>query len=148
MAALFFALVAYLILLSLVCSAALWLGGPDERRVTLSLLIAVAATSFAAAFGSGWRQLEVGVLVVDAVFFGVLLLIARRSRKFWPIWAAASQLAGTLAHLPRNWEAGMSWQLYASSQPFWVAPLLVALVIGTVGEVQRQRRPLGAGSME
>lgn len=133
MVALFIGLVAYLVGGVTVCAIAFVLGGNDERTVAKGLLLAAFATQLASVFGgTHWDGANWGVIAVDAAFFVWLAAVACRSVKFWPMWAAASQLAGTVAHVPAILIPGFDKRLYLFSQPIWVVPLLAAILIGSL----------------
>jgi hypothetical protein len=81
--------------------------------------------------GSGWYGPEIDVMAVDAAAFIAFVAIAYRSTKFWPIWAAASQLVATITHWVVILNPSIVRTLYMTAQPFWIFPILVALAIGT-----------------
>jgi hypothetical protein len=110
-----------------------------ERRVATALMIAVFATITAPLVGSKFQGPNWGVIVIDIIFLIVLVVIARQSTRFWPIWAAASQLGGCLAHLPAILNPEIPKHLYGATQPFWIWPLMASLLIGALS-VHRQRR--------
>lgn len=139
MAFLVLALVVYVVAVSLVCAAAYLRGGPNERAAASALLIAAALTQVAALSGNHWRGPEYGVMLVDVAFFGVLVVIALKSTRYWPIWAAASQLVGTLTHLPAVFGPSIPMETYASTQPFWAFPILAAIAWGTWEQVTGSR---------
>lgn len=90
----------YVVFLAGSCALALILGGRTERLVAVAFIVAAIATNLASALGSHWHGPNWGVIGVDLLFLVVLTIVACRSIRFWPIWTAASQLAGCLAHLP------------------------------------------------
>ncbi|MGN6819164.1 MAG: hypothetical protein ACTHJR_10905 [Sphingomonas sp.] len=136
---LFIGLVVYVIVFPALCVFAWFRGGVTERRVATAYMIAAIASIFADLFGNHWRGPNWGVIIVDIVFLVVLIVIARQSTRFWPLWAAASQLAGCLAHFPAIMNPAFPKELYVSTQPYWAVPLLVSLMIGSIS-AHRQRR--------
>jgi hypothetical protein len=135
---LFIGFVLQLFALPSLCTFAWFRGGVTERRVATALMIAVLATIAAPLVGSKFQGPNWGVIVVDIALMIVLIVIARRSKKFWPIWAAASQLGGCLAHLPVIMNPEIPKHLYGATQPFWIWPLMTSLLIGTI-YAHRQR---------
>jgi len=127
------ALVFYAVLLITTCVYAIWKGGHDERAAGVALLAAAAATQIGSIAVPRWEGPEYGLILVDILFFLILLAIAHRSASFWPLWAASAQLVGTLTHLIVLMEGTIIAQVYATAQPFWAFPLLIALGIGTWG---------------
>lgn len=136
---LFVGLVFQVIALPTLCAFAWFRGGVTERRVATALLIAVIATTTTGLFGTHWHGPNWGVITVDVVLLIVLVVIARQSTRFWPLWAAASQLGGCLAHLPAIMNPELPKHLYGATQPFWVWPLMVSLLIGALS-AHRLRR--------
>jgi hypothetical protein len=136
---LFSGFVLQLLALPTLCTFAWFRGGVTERRVATALMIAVLATIAGPLVGSKFQGPNWGVIVVDVVLLVVLVVIARQSRRFWPLWASASQLGGCLAHLPVIMNPGLPKHLYGATQPFWIWPLMVSLLIGAIS-AHRQRR--------
>lgn len=125
--------------LPILCAFAWFRGGVTERRVATALFIAVIATTTTDLFGTRWRGPNWGVITVDVILMIVLVVIARQSTRFWPIWAAASQLGGCLAHLPAILNPEIPKHLYGATQPFWIWPLMTSLLIGVLS-AHRMRR--------
>ena len=121
------------------CAFAWFRGGVTERRVAAAVLIAVIATTTTDVFGTHWQGPNWGVITVDVILMIVLIVIARQSTRFWPIWTAASQLGGCLAHLPAILNPGIPKHLYGATQPFWIWPLMTSLLIGALS-AHRLRR--------
>jgi hypothetical protein len=132
MVALYIGLVVYALVFPSICAFALVRGEATERQVAIAFLIAAAASMFVAAFGKIGHGPNWNVIVVDGLFLIALVIIARRSTRFWPLWAAASQFAGFLAHVPVIIDPTVPKEIYLSTQPFWAFPLLGSLLIGTV----------------
>ncbi len=136
---LFIGFVLQLLVLPTLCMFAWFRGGVTERRVATAITIAVIATIAGPLVGSKFHGPNWGVIVVDVILLVVLVVIARQSTRFWPIWAAASQLGGCLAHLPVIINPELPKHLYGATQPFWIWPLMVSLLIGAIS-AHRQRR--------
>jgi len=129
---LFVGLVLQVFALPALCAFAWFRGGVTERRVATALFIAVVATTTTDFFGTQWQGPNWGVIVVDVILLIVLVVIAGQSTRFWPIWAAASQLGGCLAHLPAIMNPELPRHLYGATQPLWAWPLMVSLLIGAI----------------
>jgi len=145
---LFTGFVLQLLALPTLCTFAWFRGGMTERRVATALLIAVLATIAGPLVGSKFQGPNWGVIVVDVVFLIVLIVIARQSTRFWPIWTAASQLGGCLAHLPAILNPEIPKHLYGATQPFWIWPLMASLLIGVLSahRLRRVREKSGGPS--
>jgi hypothetical protein len=70
-------------------------------------------------------------MTVDVLAFIAFVALAYRSKKFWPIWAAASQLVAVLTHWAIALDPSVVRTIYATAQPFWAFPVIAALAIGT-----------------
>ncbi|MES2339612.1 MAG: hypothetical protein V4537_16090 [Pseudomonadota bacterium] len=117
-------------------------GGWSERAAAIALLVAVIATQLAALIEPA-RGPQYGVMLVDAALVVALFGVSARSKGYWPIWATASQLIGTLTHGAAILRPRISIELYASTQPFWVFPLLAAIAAGTFN-YRRDRKRLSS----
>jgi hypothetical protein len=116
------------------CVFALIKGGRTERAAVGIIVAGVLLSQVASKLGNHWQGFEGPVMAVDAVMFVAFVALAKSSRKFWPIWAAAAQLIGTTTHLVVLFEPSIPLAVYASTQPFWAVPVIVAMVVGTRGE--------------
>ena len=137
MSPLLIALLLYLVVLMGTLAYALQKGGKDERSGAITLLILALFTQVFSVIGptgkmgQGWGGPEIDVMVVDAAGFIAFVAIAYRSEKFWPIWAAASQLVAVLTHWVVILNPSIVRSVYATAQPFWVFPVIAAIAVGT-----------------
>lgn len=124
--------------LALSCFVALRWGGFDERLAAIGFILAVIVTN--SVTDGSYGHTETGVLIVDiSVFFG-LLVLALRSDRFWPMWAAAFQLVGTMVHIGSMTQTGdFAWAYYVALT-FWTFPVFVALGAGTWFEGRSRRQ--------
>jgi hypothetical protein len=119
------------------CGAALKWGGIDERLTAAALVVATLASNVADT--TAYVRTETGMLVVDVLLFFGLLALALRSDRFWPMWAAAFQLVGTMFHFASMTESGdFAWAYYVALI-FWSYPVLIALGVGTWLEGRHRR---------
>ncbi|MDR6624167.1 hypothetical protein [Caulobacter segnis] len=77
---------ASLVGLLITTGAALWRGGPPERLAAVAMILAWFATGL---FYKShlWFGPQTPVFLVDMTLLGVLLFIALRSDRWWPMWA-------------------------------------------------------------
>jgi len=87
-----------LVMLATACSVALWRGGASERIAAAAMAAAWIATPFVESDGQQVGA-QLGVLMVDIALLAVLLALALRSIRWWPMWAAAFHAVGALMHL-------------------------------------------------
>jgi len=144
---LFIGFILQLLVLPTLCAFAWFRGGVTERRVATALMIAVVATITAPLVGSKFQGPNWGVIVIDIVFLVVFVVIARQSTRFWPIWTAASQLGGCLAHLPAILNPEIPKHLYGATQPFWIWPLMTSLLIGVLSAHRLRRMKEKSGGL-
>ena len=121
------------------CYLAYKYGGFDEQ-ITAGAF--VAATIISRIVQTNYAHTETGVLVVDLALLAGLVVLALRSDRFWPMYAAAFQFVGTLVHIGSMTEQGDYAWAYAVGLVFWSYPVMAALMAGTWLE-GRNRRMLG-----
>lgn len=129
-------------LLLLVALFALAKGGRPERHVALILLgMLVANLGFAWISG---RWTDYGVFpwfrfILDLTGFALILAVALRADRWWPLWVSGVQLLAVLAHLLRAVDASIPPLVHAVMErwPFWIA--IVITGIGTYLHHRRQR---------
>ena len=118
------------------CGTALWLGRTSERWTAIVLILASIASLVAQS--SKFFQPESGILLIDLALLGYLVLLAMRSDRFWPLYAAGFQIIGTLIHVARITDDSIFQSAYATGQIFWSYPVLLTLAAGTWLEARRR----------
>ena len=104
-------------------------GGLDEKLASSGFVIAGLASNLVS--NSYYGHTETGVLVVDVALLVGLMMIALRSDRFWPMWAAAFQAVAVTVHIASLAETGNFAPAYAVGLIFWTFPVLIALMVGT-----------------
>jgi len=122
-----------------VCAYALWRGGQPERFVAIIFLIA-APLSSAVYSGDLWHGMQIGIFAVDVVMLGLLLAIALRANRYWPIGIVAMQLLQVIGHLLKLADPYMPTLLYWISSVVWAYPMLILLLLGTLRHRNREKR--------
>jgi len=128
-------------LLLVTCAYALWRGGAPERIAAGAMALAYLATL--ASYGplpSRFARVEIGVLVVDTLLLVVLVSVAAKADRAWPMALAALQLDSVGVHLARLLNLEMIRVTYALMLAMWSYPMLLVLVAGTWRHCQRRRR--------
>lgn len=119
---------------------ACWRGGAPERLTGLALLLAALATTLLPPAAPVWyARLEVGILAVDLVLLGVMLVITLHADRYWPIWVTALHALGTGSHLARALNPDVVSLAYAVLTTAWSYPILLVLVVGTHRHSRRIR---------
>lgn len=129
----------YLSLIALALSAGVafkW-GGLDERIASTSFIFATLASKLLT--HSDYGSTELMVLAVDSLLLIALVILALRSDRFWPMWAAGFQLVGTSVHFASMTETGDFAWAYAVGLLFWSYPVMLALGVGTWLEGRHRR---------
>ncbi len=123
------------------CGYALWRGGSPERIVGGSLILAYVATLVSySALANRFFGVERGVFAVDVVLLAVLIAVAIRADRAWPLVVAALQLDTVGAHVVKTFDVGMIRVTYALLIAIWSYPMLLALGFGTFRHQLRLRR--------
>jgi len=81
----------------LAAGVALWRGGWPERWAGAAMLMAWIATA-ALHHGLQLWGVQEGVMTVDILLLAVLLFLALRSDRWWPLWACAFQGLNVVLH--------------------------------------------------
>lgn len=117
------------VMLTSSCFIAWQWGGWEERIVAVAFVLASLASN--AANNSLYTHTETGILFVDLAVFAGLVVLALRSDRFWPMYAAAFQLVAVTVHVASMTEHGNFAWAYAVALTFWTYPVLIALMAGT-----------------
>jgi len=132
--------ILYLLLLLGCVGLAMWLGSATERwGGAILFLESIASPLVAQPHHARWHSIEPGILLVDFLGLAAFLILAIRSRRFWPIWAAAFQLLVVAANLAEASRTSSKAIGYALNEQFWAYPMLILLAIVSVrGHLRRQ----------
>ena len=128
-------------LLAVSCLYALLRGGAPERWGAIIYAVSALLTTAAVSpWHSRYLSIELGVLVVDLAMLAVLVLLALRAERFWPLWVSAFQIIGTAAHAIKAWDPALLRLGYAFAMSLWSYPMLLLLVAGTWCHRRRLKR--------
>jgi len=124
--------VVYQVLLLACWAYALVRGGPPER-IGVTILVAGSYLTMAAAsaFHTGFRSVEVGILIVDLLCLAAFLALALRADRFWPLWVAALHAIGTAAHAVKSFDPDIVSRTYAFMLAIWAYPMILLMIAGT-----------------
>lgn len=104
-------------------------GGRQEQAAGLAMLAAWVLSPFVADTGD-WLHPQVGILLVDLALLGLLLWIALRTDRYWPLAAAALHLLGTVMHAVYMADPSILPRAYITVSVLWSYLVLAALVLG------------------
>lgn len=116
------------VVMFVVCSGAFIRGGVEERLTAGGLLTNVAATVVLR--DPSWPQLQRAGFAIDVLFLVLLLVIALRTVKFWPLAAAGFQLLAVLTHVAKMIDPELEQWAYITAIVIWTYLLLIALGVG------------------
>lgn len=100
-----------------VCGLAVWRGRDDERLAAGGYLAAWALT--VVVFKDRSRDIQWAVMIIDACLMILFLVLAMRSRRYWPLFAAGFQLLAIATHAARALDAGISGWAYLTAGLVW-----------------------------
>lgn len=112
-----------------VCAIAAW-RGRDLERLAAGAYLAAWALSLVA-FRAGTRGTQWGVMVIDVVLLVGLVVIALRTRRFWPLFSAAFQLLAVVTHIARALDSAVSGWAYQTAGIIWGYLVIIAIGYGS-----------------
>ena len=137
----------YFSLLGLVFALALWRGRRDERIVaSTAVLASIASLLLLRHRADIYLGIETSVLLVDLSVLVVFVWVALASKRFWPLWVAGLQLTTMFAHVMKAVNVDLMPTAYAVAAQFWVYPILLILLIGTLRTPRATRHAAGTPS--
>lgn len=122
-----------------VCAIAVRRGGPHERLAAGGLLAGWALTMVV--YRSQFSQTEWGILLVDAALLTLLVWVALRSERFWPLFAAGFHLLAIVTHVANIVDQGVGAWAYLTAEIIW--GYLLAFAIGFGAWTARAHAPEG-----
>ena len=122
----------FVAILLLCCAYAIWRGGAPERMAAgIFLVAALLSATMASAGRDRFGHEEYGVLATDTAMLVVVLALALRSRRWWPLFLAALQLDGVLVHLMYLIAPKAAPIAYLDATALWSYPMVLILAAGT-----------------
>jgi len=111
----------------LVSGFAWWRGGWPERTVAVAN-VAASLLNGLAQNHHDWVDPQWGDLIIDLLFLGLLVWLALKSDRHWPMWAAAFQLLGVITHIAMLADRRIGGWAYVTGGIIWSY-----LILGTLG---------------
>ena len=124
--------------LVLACGFVFYKGGRTERLAAAATVASWAITPFVVSHD--WFSPQYALLVINAGYLAILLTLALKSRRYWPMAAAAAMVLDVASQIafiinPNIWPLAF---FYGDVACGWLA--IAALVAGTWFEVVHPRR--------
>ena len=134
-------LVLFIAILLVTCGYALVRGGAPERCAGGLLIGAFVIDEIVHRLvdGRAYATVEMGSAIVDLTLLALLVVLAHRSTRFWPLWVAGWQLAAVVAHAAKLIDSTMQATGYAVQAQVWAYPMVLAVGIGAVRHRLRRR---------
>ena len=79
-----------------------------------------------------WLSVRAGVAAFDGAMFGLLVVLAWRSRRWWAHAAAAFALLGFFAHFIAVFDQSIWWRAYVGLRWIFSAAVVATLLVGVV----------------
>lgn len=77
-----------------------------------------------------YRSAAIGLGLIDTGLFVLLIVLAWRSTRYWPLWVAGWQLASIITHLAKAIDPSMLPAGYAIETQLWAYPMVIANGLG------------------
>lgn len=113
-------------------------GGKDEKTVAAVLILATYLSPLAVASLQRFHRVEMPLAMVDFGLGCVLLLVALRSDKFWPLWLVAMQGLTVLSHFAPFVPHMIPWN-YRNAVVVWSWPMQIMLGFAVYYHHREQR---------
>jgi len=118
-----------------VCALAIW-RGRDEERLAAGGMLANWALSLVV-FKSQSEDTQWAVFAFDAALSAVMLWVALRSRRHWPLFAAGFQLLVMVTHVGHAVDSRVTGWAYLTAQLAWAYLVLLAIGYGAITAPRR-----------
>ena len=126
-----------------VCAAAIWRGKWEERSVGAAFLAGWLATLLLR--DRSWAGTQWGAFGVDLAFLLLVVGVALRSRRYWPMVAAGFQLLAVATHAARILDHHLGMWAYITAGVIWTWLVMATLAVGTYNRWRERRQPAANG---
>lgn len=120
------------------CGGAFWKGDREQQAAAIAFLLSWLTTIVLR--DPRWIGPQWGAFWADIAFFALLTAISIRTRRYWPLVAAAFQLLCVMTHVARFMDPGLRNWAYASGQIIFSDMLQIAVLVGVWNTWQERRR--------
>lgn len=124
-----------------VCGAAFWKGARDEQVAAAGVVLSWLATLVL--HDPHWIGPQWGAFGADVLLLFLIVAVALRSERYWPMVAAAFQLLCVTIHLARLFDPGVRAWAYATGQVIFTHFYLWTIAFAVWGTWRRRTRQLG-----
>ncbi len=113
----------------IVGGGAFWKGGREEQVAAGGLMLSWLTTMVLR--DPRWIGTQWGAFGADTCLFLLLLVLALRTKRYWPLAAAAFQLLCVVTHIARIVDPGVRAWAYATGQVIWSQWVFFSVGVGT-----------------
>ena len=118
-------------MLLLLCCGYAGIWGGAAGRWGAGMMGAAALLSIPASrLDPSWGSTAYGVFAVDLCLMIGLTIVAVRSRRYWPLWAAGLHLNTVISHCATMVVPRVVPKVYQTLESVWSVPILIVMVIG------------------
>lgn len=130
------------------CLAAVFYGRWEERAAAAGLAVNIAITILLRDWH--WTGMQWGAFCADLAYLGLMVFIALRTTRFWPLFAAGFQLLTILLHLGRMVDSKLNSWGYATAEVIFTYLVEYAILFGIwrCWRARRQLKAMGAAMAE
>jgi len=121
-----------------ICGFALWRGGWPERVAGAGILVTAIAAPIVQQ-SPFMADTDLGVFALDLGLFFVLLWVALRSDRWWPLFATAFMLLAVVTHLAVMLSSAIREFTYVTATTLWGYLVVYSLAFG-LWEISRRRK--------
>jgi hypothetical protein len=93
-----------------------------------------------------WVGPQWGAFIADVCLLLLLTVVALRSRRFWPMFAAAFQLLCVVIHVARMFDPGVRGWAYATGEVIFTQWVFFAVGVGVVNTWRANRQATAIGA--
>jgi hypothetical protein len=122
-----------------VCALAFWRGGWPEQVASTAMVVGSLASGLLQN-RRDWAGTQWADLAIDGIYLALMIWLAMRSNRFWPLWAAAFQLLSVGIYLARMADKRVGAQAPYVATVIWGYLILLAILWGIVGSWRARPR--------
>lgn len=126
-----------ILVIGAVCIFSVWKGDREERIAGIAFAIGVVTAPLLK--DRQWVGPQWGNFALDAAYFALLIGMALRTRKYWPLFAAGFQLLLVLTHAASMVDHQLGAWAYITAGVIWTYLGLFALGAGAWNSFTRRR---------
>jgi hypothetical protein len=127
-----------------VCIGAFWKGGREEQLAIGGVILSWLVTLLL--HDPSWAGTQWGAFICDVALLTLISAIAIRTKRFWPLVAAAFQLLCVMIHVARMVDPGVRAWAYATGQVIFTQLFMITVGVGVLNRWRDERRALAAPS--